>query len=256
MSQHIRPNGNEPPHPSALSLQPLQPVVYLQNVTKIYGSGETSVCAVNDVNLSIPAGALVLILGPSGAGKTTLLSLIGGLLQPTTGVVRIAGSDLGQLSSAALADLRLHQIGFVFQFFHLFNALTARENVEVPLRLAGYNAGEARQRAETLLERFRLSQRLSHRPQDLSGGEKQRVALARALAMRPPLIIADEPTGSLDSRNGEEVIRLLRQLVDEEQRTVLVASHDQRITQVATRVLQCEDGHLVDLLHTKDSLYC
>jgi putative ABC transport system ATP-binding protein len=144
----------------------------------------------------------------------------------------------------------LRQIGFVFQFFQLFSALTARENVEVPLRLAGHAAREARQRSEILLERFGLSQRLLHRPQDLSGGEKQRVALARALALRPPVIIADEPTGSLDSRNGEEVIRLLRQLVDDEQRTVLVASHDQRITQVATRILHCEDGRLVELTAT------
>ena len=253
MSQRTQRNKEEFFQSSVLSPQSVQPLIHLHDVSKIYGSGETAVRAVNSVNLSVPVGELILILGPSGAGKTTLLSLIGGLLQPTTGVVRVAGSDLGQLSSATLAEFRLRRIGFVFQFFQLFAALTARENVEVPLRLAGYVAREARQQAEALLERFGLSQRLLHRPQDLSGGEKQRVALARALALRPPVIIADEPTGSLDSRNGEEVIRLLRQLVDDEQRTVLVASHDQRITQVATRILHCEDGRLVELAATTTS---
>ena len=231
--------------PQASSLQPpARNVVSLHEVRKVYGVGETAVRAVDGVNLSVPAGELVLILGPSGSGKTTLLSLIGGLLRPTSGVVQVAGNDLGQLSSAALANFRLRQIGFVFQFFQLFSSLTASENVEMPLRLAGCDAREAQQHAEFLLERFGLSQRLLYRPQNLSGGEKQRVALARALALHPPVIIADEPTGSLDSRNGEEVIRLLRQLVDDEQRTVLVASHDRRITQVATRVLRCEDGRL------------
>ena len=244
MSQEKQRNGSRITQLSAPSPQHLQPVIHLQNVTKIYGYGETAVPAVNGISLSVPVGELVLILGPSGAGKTTLLSLIGGLLQPTRGVIRVAGSDLGQLSSTALADFRLRQIGFVFQFFQLFSALTARENIEMPLRLAGHVAQEARHQAEVLLARFGLSQRSSHRPQDLSGGEKQRVALARALALHPPIIIADEPTGSLDSRNGEEVIRFLRQLVDDEQRTVLVASHDQRLMQVATRILHCEDGYL------------
>jgi putative ABC transport system ATP-binding protein len=231
--------------PQASSLRPPdRNVVSLHEVRKVYGVGETAVRAVDGVNLSVPAGELVLILGPSGSGKTTLLSLIGGLLRPTSGVVQVAGNDLGQLSSAALANFRLRQIGFVFQFFQLFSSLTASENVEMPLRLAGCAAREAQQHAKFLLERFGLSQRLLYRPQNLSGGEKQRVALARALALHPPVIIADEPTGSLDSRNGEEVIRLLRQLVDDDQRTVLVASHDRRITQVATRVLRCEDGRL------------
>ena len=231
--------------PQASSLHPpTRNVVSLHEVRKVYGVGETAVRAIDGVNLSVPAGELVLILGPSGSGKTTLLSLIGGLLRPTSGVVQVADSDLGQLSSTALADFRLRQIGFVFQFFQLFSSLTASENVEMPLRLAGCAARESQQHAEFLLDRFGLGKRLLYRPQNLSGGEKQRVALARALALHPPVIIADEPTGSLDSRNGEEVIRILRQLVDDEQRTVLVASHDQRIIQVATRVLRCEDGHL------------
>jgi ABC-type lipoprotein export system ATPase subunit len=189
-------------------------------------------------------GELVFILGPSGAGKTTLLSLIGGLLHPTTGSIHVAGTELTTLSLAALSQFRLRQIGFVFQFFQLLAALTARENVEIVLRLGGWTLSEARRRAEELLERFGLGNRLHHLPQMLSGGEQQRVALARALALQPPVVIADEPTGSLDSHSGEGVIRLLRQLVDEEQRTVIVASHDLRIQQVASRVFRCEDGRL------------
>lgn len=220
------------------------PLVQLRDVTKIYGHGETAVRAVDHVTFNAYPGELVFILGPSGAGKTTLLSLIGGLLHPTTGSIHVAGTELTTLSLAALSQFRLRQIGFVFQFFQLLAALTARENVEIVLRLGGWTLSEARRRAEELLERFGLGNRLHHLPQMLSGGEQQRVALARALALQPPVVIADEPTGSLDSHSGEGVIRLLRQLVDEEQRTVIVASHDLRIQQVASRVFRCEDGRL------------
>jgi putative ABC transport system ATP-binding protein len=170
--------------------------------------------------------------------------LIGGLVQPTSGAIIVANTDVCSLPPKALAQFRLRQIGFVFQFFQLFAALTAQENVEMPLRLGGYPPPTARREAESLLNRFGLGHRLRHLPSQLSGGEKQRVALARALALQPPIIIADEPTGSLDSRTGEEVIRLLRQLSDEEGRTILVASHDPRLVPVATRVLYCEDGQL------------
>jgi putative ABC transport system ATP-binding protein len=219
-------------------------LILLREVSKIHGSGEAAVRAVDRIDLTIQAGEFVLLLGPSGSGKTTLLSLIGGLLQPTSGVISVAGANIGQLSPTALAEFRLKQIGFIFQFFQLMSALTARENVELVLRLAGYTSHTARDEAEILLRRFGLAHRLTHLPAQLSGGEKQRVALARALAFRPPIIIADEPTGSLDSQRGEEVIRLLRQLVDEENRTVLVASHDPRLVPVATRVLHCEDGRI------------
>ncbi len=219
-------------------------LIRVQEASKIYGVGETSVRAVDGVNLTIHAGEFVLLLGPSGSGKTTLLSLIGGLLQPTSGSVSVAGVDIGRLAPAALATFRLTQIGFVFQFFQLMSALTACENVELVLRLAGRTPQAARQEASALLRRFGLAQRLTHLPSQLSGGEKQRVALARALALEPPIIIADEPTGSLDSQRGEEVIYLLRQLVDEDNRTVLVASHDPRLVPVATRVLRCKDGRI------------
>ena len=219
-------------------------LIRLQEVNKIYGSGETAVRAVNGVDLTIDMGEFVLLLGPSGSGKTTLLSLIGGLLQPTSGVIHVAGTEVSRLPPKALAEFRLRQIGFIFQFFQLMSALTACENVELVLRLSGQTSHMARQAAEALLMRFGLAHRLTHLPVQLSGGEKQRVALARALALRPPIIIADEPTGSLDSHNGEQVIHLLRQLVDEEHRTVLVASHDPRLVRVATRVLHCEDGQI------------
>ncbi len=223
-------------------------LIVLQDVSKVYGTGEAAVRAVDRVSLSIQTGELVLILGPSGAGKTTLLSLIGGLLHPTSGTIQVAGAELHVLSPSALSRFRLQQIGFVFQFFQLLSALTACENVGVVLRLGGFSSKAARQRAEELLIRLGLGARLTHLPAELSGGEKQRVALARALALDPPLLIADEPTGSLDSRSGEEVIRLLRQLVDEEHHhTVLIASHDQRIIPVASRVLRCEDGRLVEV---------
>ena len=219
-------------------------LIALQNVSKVYGQSDAAVHAVDRVTLSINAGELVLFLGPSGAGKTTLLSLIGGLLRPTSGALFVADADLRMLSPKVLARFRLRQVGFVFQFFQLFSALTAQENVETVLRLDGRSPQTAKHEATVLLNRFGLAHRLTHLPAQLSGGEKQRVALARALALQPPIIIADEPTGSLDSRNGEEVILLLRQLVDEEGRTVLVASHDPRLINVASRVLHCEDGRV------------
>jgi putative ABC transport system ATP-binding protein len=241
-------------HDSELRTLNSDPLVHLREVTKIYGYGETAVRAVDRINLRICSRELVLVLGPSGAGKTTLLSLIGGLLHPTSGSVRVAGTELTTLSPTALSRFRLRQLGFVFQFFQLLAALTARENIEIVLRLGGWPPPRARQRAEELLVRFGLENRLHHLPRMLSGGEQQRVAVARALALRPPVVIADEPTGSLDSHSGEHVIRLLRHLVDEEQRTVIVASHDPRIKQVASRVFRCEDGRLEELPGQRHSL--
>ncbi|MGH9429031.1 MAG: ABC transporter ATP-binding protein, partial [Terriglobia bacterium] len=168
--------------------------------------------------------------------------------------IQVAGTELTALSPTALSQFRLRQLGCVFQFFQLLTALTARENVELVLRLGGCTFPQARQRAEELLARFGLGNRLQHLPRMLSGGEQQRVALARALALQPPVVIADEPTGSLDSHSGEQVIRLLRQLVDEEHRTVSVASHDLRLQQVASRVFRCEDGHLEELPALQPSL--
>ncbi|HJY80497.1 MAG TPA: ABC transporter ATP-binding protein [Candidatus Binatia bacterium] len=247
MSKTVQKQGGEITQSSILSPQHSSDLIVLQDVSKVYGMGEAAVRAVDRVSFSVQTRELVLILGPSGAGKTTLLSLIGGLLHPTSGTIQVAGAELHTLSPSALSRFRLRQVGFVFQFFQLLSALTTSENVEVVLRLGGFAARTARQRAKELLVRLGLGARLAHLPAELSGGEKQRVALARALALDPPLLIADEPTGSLDSRSGEEVIRLFRQLVDEEHHTVLIASHDQRIIPVASRVLRCEDGRLVEV---------
>ena len=247
MSKTVQRQGGKITQSSVLSPRHSSDLIVLQDVSKVYGMGEASVRAVDRISFSVQTRELVLILGPSGAGKTTLLSLIGGLLHPTSGTIQVAGAELHTLSPSALSRFRLRQVGFVFQFFQLLSALTTSENVEVVLRLGGFAARTARQRAKELLVCLGLGARLAHLPAELSGGEKQRVALARALALDPPLLIADEPTGSLDSRSGEEVIRLLRQLVDEEHHTVLIASHDQRIIPVASRVLRCEDGRLVEV---------
>ncbi|MCS6925948.1 MAG: ABC transporter ATP-binding protein [Candidatus Binatia bacterium] len=220
------------------------PLVELTEVSKVYGREETAVRAVDRVTLTVSSGEFVLFFGPSGSGKTTLLSLIGGLLRPTHGTIRVAGIDLSRLSAPELSRFRLHTVGFVFQSFQLLSALTARENVELVFRLAGYRAHAARQRAEALLVRFGLHHRLTHLPTDLSGGEQQRVAIARALALSPPLLIADEPTAHLDSATAEEIILLLRRLVDDDGRTVLVASHDQRLVPVASRLFRCQDGRI------------
>lgn len=220
------------------------PLIELLAVSKVYGRGETAVRAVDQVTLTVSGGEFVLFLGPSGSGKTTLLSLIGGLLRPTSGTIRVAGIDLPRLSPPELSRFRLHTVGFVFQSFQLLSALTARENVELVFRLAGHGARTARRRAEELLSRFGLRHRLTHLPADLSGGEQQRVAVARALALSPPLLIADEPTAHLDSSTAEELMRLLRRLVDDDGRTVLVASHDHRLMAVASRVFRCQDGRI------------
>lgn len=238
MFRQFRQAGASEQHAGSPSL------VELTEVSKVYGQRETAVRAIDRVSLTVRRGEFLLFLGPSGSGKTTLLSLIGGLLRPTSGTVHVAGVALHRLSPSELSRFRLHHVGFVFQSFQLLSALTAQENVELVLRLAGHGARAARQQAAALLDRFGLRHRLTHLPADLSGGEQQRVAVARALALSPPLVIADEPTAHLDSANAEEIILLLRRLVDEERRTVLVASHDQRLVPVASRVLHCQDGRI------------
>ncbi len=222
-------------------------LVAINDLSKTFGEGETLVDAVHGVDLELGRGEIVLVMGPSGSGKTTLLSMLGGLLRPTAGVIRIDGVDIAALSERELPPFRATRFGFIFQDFNLLSALSARENVEVALNLGGVSGEKARQCAEELLVALGLAERLDFDIDNLSGGEKQRVAIARAVANHPQLIFADEPTANLDSANGAETMRLLRQLAKDDQTTVVIVSHDQRLREVADRVLWLEDGQLKHL---------
>ena len=209
---------------------------------KTYGEGITEVHAVRGIDLVVEAGEVVLIMGPSGSGKTTLLSMLGAMLRPTSGQIVVDGHDLTAIPESRLPKLRTATFGFVFQDFNLISALTALENVEFALNLGGVTGRHARERAEELLTRLGLADRLSFRPDQLSGGEKQRVAIARALANHPRVILADEPTANLDSKIGHDIARLLRRIATEQNRAVVMVSHDIRLKEVADRVLWLEDG--------------
>ncbi len=221
-------------------------MVRLAHVGLRFGdSGDTVVHAVSDVTLEVSRGALTLVIGPSGSGKTTLLSLIGGLLAPTEGNVHVDGVALGQLSQPALTAFRLARIGFVFQTFRLLAALSVLENIELPLNLAGIRRPASRERARELAAKLGLTHRLGFRPRALSGGEQQRVAIARALANDPELLLADEPTGSLDSQAGQRTIELLHAAAVQDGKAVLVVSHDTRICQYADTMVRMQDGRIM-----------
>jgi putative ABC transport system ATP-binding protein len=218
-----------------------------RDLTKEFGSAGTLIRAVDCVSLQVHAGEMVLIMGPSGSGKTTLLTMAGGLLRPTSGTVTVAGLEITSLSEPELAGVRRHLVGFVFQSFNLWEGLTAQENVELALNIGGISGGAAHERARRLLEERGLSHRARFRSRDLSGGEKQRLSIARALANEPCLLLADEPTANLDSRHGRDVMRLLADIAHWPDRAVIVVGHDQRIREVADRVLWLEDGRLSDM---------
>jgi putative ABC transport system ATP-binding protein len=218
------------------------------HVTKRYGTGSTEVTAVRDVSLSVAPGEIVLIMGPSGSGKTTLLLMLGALLKPTEGTIQLNGTLLSALAENRLPDIRLRQFGFVFQDFNLLSALTVLENVAIVAELTGMKSSAARQKAAAILTDLGLGERLNFVPEKLSGGEKQRVAIARALVNDPTLILADEPTSNLDSKIGHEVMRLLRQIAKEQNRSVVIVSHDQRIKDIADRVLWLEDGQFKEMV--------
>jgi len=219
-------------------------MITLAQVSRAYGAGDKQVAAVRDVSVAIRAGAFVTIVGASGSGKSTLLHLMGALDRPTSGEVLLEDRDIGKMTDEERTLLRRDRIGFVFQFFNLLPTLTAAENVALAARLAGRSAGESSKRATDLLGRVGLSARRDHRPDQLSGGEMQRVAIARALMMDPPLLLADEPTGNLDSATGASVLELLRGAVDG-RRTVVLVTHDPGIAARGDRILTMADGRLV-----------
>jgi putative ABC transport system ATP-binding protein len=221
-------------------------IVETRELTKVYGTGETAVVALDHVDLTLDAGEFVAVMGPSGCGKSTLLNLIGGLDVPTSGSVVIDGREISSLTDDEVTRLRRERIGFVFQFFNLIPVLDATENAALPLVLNGANAAEARRRAEEWLERVGLGDRLRARPDQLSGGQQQRVAIARALVSEPALVLADEPTGNLDSRSSEEIASLLRQVSADWGRAVLMVTHDPRIAAHADRIVFMRDGKVVD----------
>mgnify|MGYP005835734293 FL=1 len=220
-------------------------LVVARGVTKNYRLGRRDIEVLRGVDLEIPRGAYLALQGASGAGKSTLLHLLGGLDTPTAGHIEFEGRRLGALSSRALAAFRNRRVGFVFQAYHLLPDLDALENVCAPARLARVPWTEAAARGRALLERVGLGHRLEHRPAELSGGEQQRVAIARALINRPDLLLADEPTGNLDSHTGAEIIALLGELHAEQRTTLVVATHDARVAAHAPRVLHLEDGRIV-----------
>lgn len=220
----------------------------ISHVTKRYGSGATEVVAVQDVSLSVAPGEIVLIMGPSGSGKTTLLSMLGALLRPSTGEIRLNGDVISAMKENRLPGIRLRKFGFIFQDFNLLSALTALENVAIVAELAGIKGLEARRKATNMLTELGLKERLNFLPEKLSGGEKQRVAIARALINDPSLILADEPTANLDSKIGHEIMRLLRSIAKVQGRSVVIVSHDQRIKDIADRVLWLEDGRFKEMV--------
>jgi putative ABC transport system ATP-binding protein len=221
--------------------------ISVRHLTKTFGEGDVAVHAVRGIDLDITTGEVVLVMGPSGSGKTTLLLMLGAMLRPTSGSVIIDHVDLATAPERRLPALRATHLGFIFQDFNLLSALTALENVELACNLAGITGHAARDRASELLRRFGLDNRLGFRPDQLSGGEKQRVAIARALANNPTVVLADEPTANLDSGHGREIARLLRQLAKEDGRSIVIVSHDERLREVADRVLWLEDGAFREL---------
>lgn len=219
----------------------------VSHLTKRFGSGATEVVAVRDVSLEVAPGEVVLIMGPSGSGKTTLLLMLGALLRASEGEIRLDGQVLTALPESKLPAIRLRRFGFIFQDFNLLSALSALENVAIVGELAGTRAKLARARAADLLTELGLAQRLHFLPEKLSGGEKQRVAIARALVNDPTFILADEPTANLDSKIGHEIMRLLRSIAKEQGRSIVIVSHDQRIKDIADRVLWLEDGEFREM---------
>ena len=220
-------------------------VIELDRVSRHF-EGKRHVTALDAVSLAIPRGDMVSIIGPSGSGKSTLLNLVGGLDRPTAGQVRIDGEALDGLSDDDLTRVRRDKIGFIFQFFNLLPTLTSVENVGLPLHLRGWPRRKVDERARELLSLVQLDHRLTHLPEELSGGERQRVAIARALSIYPPILLADEPTGNLDTRTGEEILALIRDLHARLGSSVVIVTHDMKVAESCARTIALRDGRIVE----------
>jgi putative ABC transport system ATP-binding protein len=221
-------------------------VLSVDGVTKVFEEGRQRVEVLKGITMDVAAGEVVALEGPSGSGKTTLLSIVGCILTPTAGEVEVAGTRVRRRDDATLREVRRRSIGFVFQQYNLFPALSALENVEYSLNVRGQRGREAQEEATRVLERVGLGDRLHFLPRDLSGGQKQRVAIARALAGRPPVLLADEPTANLDSAVGAQILDLFQELAKEEGRGLLVVTHDPKVRRIADRVVGIADGRLVE----------
>ena len=217
-------------------------ILEVKNLCKTYGKGETEVKALNNVSFSVDKGEFVAIIGPSGSGKSTLLHILGGVDVPTSGSVIINGEDISKLNETALAIFRRRQIGLIYQFYNLIPILTVEENLTLPLRLDGRKPDE--RQTEYLVKTLGLESRLDHLPNQLSGGQQQRVSIGRALINNPALMLADEPTGNLDSENSKEIVSLLRKFNKEQNQTVIIITHDERIALAADRIIENEDGKI------------
>ena len=220
-------------------------IIRLDHVSRLYQVGESEVRALNDVSMAVAPGEFVAIMGPSGSGKSTMLNVLGCLDSPTSGSYQLAGEAVESLSEDRLAEVRQKRIGFIFQSYHLVGRMTAARNVELPLIFAGVEPRIRRERVRRALESVGLSHRMTHRPDQLSGGERQRVAIARALVMEPSILLADEPTGNLDTKSGEEIVALLER-VNRDGLTLVLVTHDPRIAAHAARVLRMSDGRIVE----------
>ena len=218
--------------------------IVIKDLIKVYKTGKSEVVALRGLDCVINGGEILAIMGPSGCGKTTLLNIIGGLDRPTAGSVALDGTNLVDLDNAQLVQHRRDRVGIVFQFFNLVPTLTAKENIELPMRLAGKGAAYMEERSAMLLKLVDMEPRAGHKPDELSGGEQQRIGLATALANDPPIILADEPTGELDTATGQQILHLFKRLRDEYGKTILVVSHDQRIGQMADTVMTIVDGKI------------
>ncbi len=221
------------------------PEVVTKDLIKVYRAGKSEVIALRGLDMAVEDGELVAIQGPSGCGKTSLLNLIGGIDRPTAGRVEVDGRNIVDLSDDELVRYRRTGVGFVFQFFNLVPTLTAQENVELPMRLASTPAAQRKERTKELLDLVGLADRRIHRPDELSGGEQQRIAIATALANDPPLILADEPTGELDTKTGQEILDLFGLLNRDLGKTIIVVTHDARVADIASRILEIEDGKII-----------